>query len=144
MWNDAITCTLVDLPLLPLARQLDVQPVETLRKTALSTLRLDHLWHQEDITPRSQTKPSVDPRAHSVKLLPGGRWLVVVTRDLHLRLVNLAGEQDDVVMPLHTGNARLVLRAVTQVFYSSSHETLLLVCTTSSIRSDAKALIQTS
>lgn len=134
VWHGALAGTLVGLPLLPLSRQIDLLPCEKLKKCALAASRLEHAWHQENLVPRSQFKPRIDPRAHSVKILPGGEWLVVVTRDLLLRLICIDEQREDVVVPLKARNSRLVLRAVTQLFYSSSHETLLLVRTASSVR----------
>ena len=135
VWHGAISDILVDLPLLPLCHRIDSMPAEELRKNALSASRLEHAWHEEDLVPRSQQSVRVDPRAHSAKVLPGGEWLIVVARDVSLRLIKIEDPKQTVVIPLDAGNPRLVLRVVTQLFYSSTHETLLLVRTTSSIRS---------
>jgi hypothetical protein len=121
-------------PMPHVTRHLFDIPTYELRRQCLLASRLEESWHKNRGNLKQLSDLSVDQRAHSVILLPGGEWIAVVTRDVSLCLHRIGEREPAAILSLQVGHPRLVMRVVIRTFFSSSHETLLLIRTISSLR----------
>jgi len=90
VWQQALRDILSVIPLPALQQKIPQLTTKEIKMKTIIAARLAHIWSQKTVKPRMSRKFECDCDVACLRLLPGGKWLVVAQCDGSLGLYDIS------------------------------------------------------
>lgn len=124
VWVHAMECILEVMPMPHVSKTMASMGTHELRQRVITSTRLDGIWSTADFAPESIRSIPCKSSVRGVRLLPDGRWVIMLTQNGSLELYN-AGTDSPAAVTLSPGKPVGAVHWITSL--SSTYEPLVLL-----------------